>query len=72
MLSKPQTRFFGVEVGLHDAPGCRFFLTAKEGSTCSASRTTNERLSAFHEGGKLSRGMAATMHFLHPHTAAAG
>ncbi len=64
LFSKPQTRFFGVEVGQLDAPGCRFFLAAKECLSCSASRITNERLSAFHEGGKLPGGMAAAVHFL--------
>ena len=64
VFSKPQTRFFGVEVGQLDAPCCRFFLAAKMGSSCSASRITNERLSAFREGSKLRGGVAAAMHFL--------
>ena len=65
VFSKPQTRFFGVEVGQLDAPCCRFFLAAKVvGSSCSASRITHERLSVFREDGKLSRWMAAAMHFL--------
>ena len=40
MLSKPQTRFFEVEVDFVNAPGCRFFVAAKEGSSCSASKIT--------------------------------
>jgi len=53
-----------VEVGQLDAPGCRFFFLAAKMGSCSASRITSQRLSAFHEGGKLRGGMAAAMHFL--------
>jgi hypothetical protein len=64
VFSKPQTHFFEVEVVLLDAPWCRFFLATKVTSSCSAGRIKNQRVSAFHENGKLSRRMAASVHFL--------
>ena len=63
-FQNPRRGFLGWRSANSTRHAAAFFLAAKLGSSCSASRITNERLSAFREGGKLSRGMAAAMHFL--------